>query len=282
MTEGPVNIYRTRLSKADFDKLSNYIQNNIGIKMPESKKMLLEGRLHKRLAVLNMTSFEQYLSFVFSSKGSTELINLIDVVTTNKTDFFREPIHFDYLTNVVLPEFKSKQFKRPFKVWSAGCSTGEEPYTISIVLQEFKNNNPDFDYQIWASDLSTRVLQKAASGVYHIDRIVGMPTSLKQKYFLKSKDATRKEVRVVPELRSKVNFFRLNFMDDSYAMSEFFDVVFCRNVLIYFDRETQEAVINKLCQRIKPGNYFFLGHSESITNINVPLSTIKPTIFKRI
>ncbi|OFX75677.1 MAG: chemotaxis protein CheR [Bacteroidetes bacterium GWE2_29_8] len=278
------NIYKAQMTNADFDKLSKFIYTTLGIKMPDVKKLMLQSRLQKRLSELNFASYAEYISYVFSKEGqANELTNLMDIVTTNKTDFFREPTHFEHLTQVILPEFINYYSgKRVLKVWSAGCSSGEEPYTLAIVLTEFAKKNPNFDFSIYGTDISSRILNKAMIAVYGEDRISDIPIELKSKYFLKSKDRIKKTVRVVTELRNKVKFERLNFMDSNYSsVNELFDIIFCRNVLIYFDRDTQESVINKLASKLKTGGYFFLGHSESITNMKVPLKHIKPTIFAK-
>jgi chemotaxis protein methyltransferase CheR len=277
-------IYKAVMSNEDFKKLSSFIYQEYGIKMPEVKKTMLQSRLHKRLRELNMTSFKDYVNYVFSKEGQqSEIIHMIDMVSTNKTDFFREPVHFDFLHSNVLPELTS-QSNRFLKLWSAGCSSGEEPYTIAMSISEYMLQNPlhTFDYSIFATDISTRVLRSAADAIYKEARVDLLPLTLKKRYLLKSKDHTNPTVRIIPELRNKVSFQRLNFMDSNYNVSDNFDIIFCRNVLIYFDRETQEKVINRLCAKLKPNGYFFLGHSESITNFNVPLKQIKPTIFRRI
>ncbi len=278
------DIYKLNMSAQDFERLSTFIYKEYGIKMPPAKKTMLQSRLHKRLRELGMTSYKQYIDFVFSAKGkSEELFHMIDEVSTNKTDFFREPSHFDYLTATYLPHYvSSNQISRPLKVWSAGCSSGEEPYTLSIVLSEFAEKYPSLNFNIFATDISTKVLEKASLAIYPEERIEIIPLSLKRKYFLKSKDEEKRTVRIIPALRKKIIFQRLNFMDQNYPVHEAFDVIFCRNVLIYFDRETQESVINKLCTKLKVGGFFFLGHSESITSMNVPLAQVKPTIFRRI
>ncbi len=277
-------VFKLKMTDDDFGRLSSFIYEELGIKMPYQKKIMLQSRLQKRLAALNMGSYKEYIDFVFSKEGlEDEIIKMIDLITTNKTDFFRESSHFDYLTSTVLPEICSgKQQKKTIRIWSAGCSSGEEPYTLAIVLKEFLENQPDFDFEIYATDISLRILQKAATAIYPIDRINEIPLALKKKYFLKSKDQTNKTVRLIPEIRSKVTFQRLNFMDPYYAVEREFDIVFCRNVLIYFDREIQQQVITKLASKLKFDGYFFLGHSESITNMKVPLRQIRPTIFRKI
>ncbi len=279
------NIFHTsNMTAADFNKLSTFIFNNYGIKLPPSKKTMLEGRLHKRLKALNISSFKEYCEYVFSAEGKRlELINMVDVVTTNKTDFFREAVHFDFLSNNILPGFiKVHSFTKPFKVWSAGCSTGEEPYTLAMVLSQFAEKNTGFNFNIFATDISTQALNRAASAVYAEEKVAPVPMLLKRQYLLKSKDALNKTVRIIPQLREKVTFDRLNFIDGDFSPIPNFNVIFCRNVLIYFDRATQEKVIQKLCSKLEPGGFLFLGHSESVANMNLPLMQIQPTTFKKI
>lgn len=277
-------VFRFKLTDEDFARLSSFVYEELGIKMPYPKKIMLQGRLQKRVADLKMKSFREYLDFVFSKEGmEDEIIRMIDLITTNKTDFFREATHFDFLTGTVLPEMcAEKTGRRVIRLWSAGCSSGEEPYTIAIVMKEFMEQHPECDFDILATDISLRILQKAATAIYAEDRINMIPYTLKRKYFLKSKDHAHKTVRLIPEIRSKVTFQRLNFMDAYYSVEREFDIIFCRNVLIYFDRETQQQVINKLASKLRFDGYFFLGHSESITNMVVPLRQIKPTIFRKI
>ncbi len=277
-------IYQAQLNDKEFEKLSTFIYSNFGIKMPKEKRIMLQSRLQKRLKALQMTSFSEYIEYVFRKQGNAEeIIYMIDEVSTNKTDFFREPVHFDFITNIVLPEIFSKDGRyKKIKVWSAGCSTGEEVYTLAITFAEAKQNYPGIDFEILGTDISNKVLYHAAQGIYKDDRIFNVPFEIKKKYFLKSKDTQKKLVRVIPSLRNKTRFGRLNFMDASYGLNDNFDIIFCRNVLIYFDRITQEKVINKLCRHLNTDGYFFLGHSESITNINVPLKQIKPTFFRKI
>lgn len=275
-------IYNTELTDKQFVRLSDFIYNNYGIKMPPVKKIMLQSRLHKRLKALGMGSFDEYLTYVFDDHShAEEVVNMIDVVSTNKTDFFREPAHFDFLMETALPHLMRNGSKR-INIWSAGCSSGEEPYTMAICLNEFAEKNPGMDYSIKATDISTKVLQHAVSGVYAENRVDVIPLALKRKYFLKSKDQLEPKVKVVKQIRDKITFQRLNFMDNQYALNEVNDIVFCRNVLIYFDKKTQEAVIRKQCSKLRPGGFYFLGHSESTAGLDVPLRQIKPTIFERI
>lgn len=274
--------FDAKLSKRDFNRLSDFIFTNYGIKMPPAKHIMLQSRLQKRLRALNIANFDEYVNYVFSKRGMDEIVHMIDVVSTNKTDFFREPQHFEFLKDVVLHEAYNYSKQRYFKLWSAGCSSGEEVYTLAMVMSEFNLRNPGIDFSILGTDISTIVLQKAVNAIYPIDKVNIVPLDLKKKYLLKSKNKDDKTIRIVPALRAKTSFQRLNFMDNAYSINDNFDIIFCRNVLIYFDRPTQEKVINRLSRHLKQGGYFFLGHSESVTGLDVPLKQIKPTIFRKL
>jgi chemotaxis protein methyltransferase CheR len=272
------------MSQQDFIRLSEFIVGHCGIKMPPAKKIMLEARLQKRLRTLSMSSFKDYCEFVLASdEGAGELVHMIDAITTNKTDFFREPIHFQYLSETALPEFLAEtDGRKRFLVWSAGCSSGQEPYTLAIVLSEFGEQHPDFQFGIMATDISTRVLDKARLGIYEQQVVEDIPLSLKQKYLLKSKDRDRGLVRVTPELRSRVSFQRLNLMDEQFLVSEPMDAVFCRNVIIYFERATQQRLLGRLCHCLKDGGYLFLGHSETVHGFDLPLVRISSTIYRKV
>jgi len=282
-TGGGLECFKAELTEKDFQVFSKFIYSEYGIKMPPVKRIMLQGRLLKRIRELGMESYSEYKEYFFSKEGQEkELLHFLNVVTTNKTDFFREPVHFIYLNDHVLPKYIEENNYQTFKVWSAGCSSGEEPYTISMVLNDFLRSNPIFKFSIMGTDISTQMLEKAAKGIYPASRIETIPLELKKRYFLKSKDVNNKTVRVHPQLQKNITLNYLNLMDGSYGIKETFDVIFCRNVLIYFDRATQEKVINKLCLQLKKGGYFFIGHSESLSGMDVPLKHIKPTIFEKI
>lgn len=273
-------LYNIKMTDEEFKKFSSFITTNFGIKLPEIKKVMLQSRLQKRLQKLNITSFKKYFDYLFSKGNEQEIINMIDVVSTNKTDFFREPQHFTFLNDEILPELVRK--KKEIKIWAAGCSSGEESYTLAIVLAEFLKNYKNITYSIFASDISLDILQKAANAIYKEEKVTEMPIEIKKKYLLKSKDRTKPTVRIIPELRRKVNFERINLMEEKYNVNTIFDIIFCRNVLIYFDRTNQEKIINKLCENLIVGGYFFIGHSESLLKMDLPLRQIKPTIFQKI
>ncbi|WP_027722737.1 CheR family methyltransferase [Maridesulfovibrio zosterae] len=270
-----------KMTDADFRKFSTLIKGEFGIKMPLAKKTMLEARLQKRLRALGLSTHSQYCDFLFSPEGfERELTQLIDVVTTNTTDFFREPKHFELMLTTVLPDL-SQQKNRPIKVWSAGCSSGEEPYTIAMVLSEFAAKNSNFNFSILATDISTEILHKAMNAVYSKDKVDVIPLALKKKYMLKSKDKAKKLVRMAPELRKKVDFRRLNFMEP-FPFKDEKDIIFCRNVVIYFDRATQDKLFKKFCERLCKGGYLFIGHSESISGMDLPIRQIAPTVYQKV
>lgn len=272
-----------RMDDESFDRLSSFVTQEYGIKLPAVKKTMLESRLNKKVKSLGMSSYGQFLDFIFSDAGKQgELFKVIDLITTNKTDFYREPAHFQYLLEVFLPAYLSQHGNRNMRIWSAGCSTGEEPYTLIIVLEEFKKRHPGFTYSLLASDISTRVIQTAYAGIYHQDRIADIPTDLKRAYFLRSKDKESGLVRVKPEFRKKITYRRINLMDNNFGMTKRdLDIIFCRNVLIYFDKPTQEKVIKKFSGHLRNGGLLFLGHSESLMGMNVSLKQVKPTIYQQ-
>jgi chemotaxis protein methyltransferase CheR len=273
------------LSAKQFAALSSLIHQVVGIQLPPAKKVMLESRLRKRLRSLGLTSYTEYCDYVFGQgPAGPEMIQLIDVVTTNKTDFFREPQHFDYLVKVALPALAREQgagTSRPLMVWSAGCSTGEEPYTLAMVLAEYAEAHAGFSSTILATDICTEVLEHAKRAIYRADLIHPIPPLWRRKYLLSSKDRQQGLVRIVPRLRQQVRFRRLNFLEGDFGMRESMDVIFCRNVFIYFDRPTQEAILNRFTEHLSPRGFVFLGHSESINGLDVPLKQEAPTIFRK-
>ncbi|HUJ16999.1 MAG TPA: protein-glutamate O-methyltransferase CheR [Nitrospirota bacterium] len=273
------------MSAKEFGRLSEFIVDHCGIKMPPAKQIMLESRLQKRLRVLGMSSFRDYCDHVLGSEaGADELVHMIDAVTTNKTDFFREPYHFQFLAESVLPEFLSEQggARKHFQIWSAGCSSGEEPYTLAIAMSEFAIQRAGFQYGILATDISSRVLDKARLGIYDEHLVAGIPLALKQRYFLRSKDRGKALVRVAPELRSHISFQRVNLMDEHLSAPELMDAIFCRNVIIYFERATQYRLLGRLCRCLKTNGHLFLGHSETVHGFDLPLVRISSTIYRKV
>jgi chemotaxis protein methyltransferase CheR len=273
------------LRDREFQRFSSFIYDNVGIKMPPAKKTMLEARLQKRLKALGIASFEEYGDYVFSQEGRTgELVHLIDVVTTNKTDFFREPAHFEFMVKTALPailQSRGDVLRDPVRIWSAGCSTGEEPYTLAMVLSEFAVGRPDFRAAITASDISTQVLQTAKTAIYPEERVDPIPLNLKKKYLLRSREKSRSLVRIAPKLRSLVTFKRINFMDENLGISEKMDIIFCRNVVIYFDKPTQQTLMRKFYRQLRPGGYLFIGHSETLSGLDVDFKAVASTVYRK-
>ncbi len=266
-----------------FSRFSRFIQAELGIKMPLAKKTMLQARLQKRLWKLGMDSFDAYHEYVFSPQGrADELQQMIDVVTTNKTEFFREPKHFDFLTQRVLPDLINRRgTANPFIIWCAGSSTGEEPYSLAMLLSNFAEQVQGFRFLILATDISSRVLEKARLGIYDDETVQTVPENFKKKYLLRSKGQEKKLVRIVPELRSYVRFRQLNLIRKDFGLRETMDVIFCRNVIIYFNRETQGQVINRLCYYLNPGGYLFTGHSETLNGIPTPVIPVSHTVYQK-
>ena len=274
---------RLQLSRESLKRFCAFITAELGIKMTEAKLPMLQSRLQRRLNALGLPSLEEYQKYLFNSpNAAAERSHFFDEVTTNKTDFFREPSHFDYLSRVILPEADPGRRAWTFRVWCAGCSSGEEIYTLAITLAEFAETRPGFEFSLLGTDISTRVLAHAEQAIYDESRLAPVPTEIRRKYFLRHRDPARSVVRVAPELRSKTSFRRLNFMDENYAVRQTFDAIFFRNVMIYFDRPTQERVVNRLCRNLRPGGHLFIGHSESLAGLDVPAVPIGASVFSRI
>jgi chemotaxis protein methyltransferase CheR len=274
----------SRLSERHFRSIAELVEAEVGIKLPASKRLMLEGRLLKRVRVLNCSDVNEYVDRLFDKENfEVELVHLIDCVTTNKTDFFREPSHFAFMRNFAVPEILRRRGRgtRTLKIWSAACSTGMEAYTAAMVLDDMVAAGANFRFSVLGTDISTAVLKLAETGIYTTEMISPVPADLAKRYFLSSKDPSRGEVRVVPKLRRSTNFMRMNLMDPVYPVDRDVDIIFCRNVLIYFDKPTQQKVVDQLCEHLRPGGYFIVGHSESmIHNDSIVLQQVQPTIFK--
>jgi chemotaxis protein methyltransferase CheR len=277
-----MSVHDETISGKDYARLCKLIYAEAGIHLGTERKTMLEVRIKRRLKILNLQSYRDYCDYLFGHEGlKDEITHLIDVVTTNKTDFFREPKHFNYLAGHAVPELTERNGPRPFLIWSAGCSTGEEPYTMAIVLSEYALAHPGFRFRIMASDISNIVLAKAEMGVYTNAIVAPVLPLLRQKYFMRSREPSSDQVRVVPELRRSIEFRRLNFMDDDYGIAEKVDAIFCRNVIIYFDRATQERILLKLSNCLHPGGYMFVGHAETLHDMNLPLTPVAPALYRR-
>ena len=282
-----MNVFEIEMSEKERMDFSSLIEKNFGIKMPPVKKVLLTSRLSKRLNALGFKSYTEYYKFITDEKkGADELHIFADLVSTHETSFFREKQHFDYLYNTALPQLleeKGSGVKQPLRVLSSACSTGEEAYTISIILNEFSRNNNigSYSYRITGTDISTKVINAAARGVYHESRISNIPHYYKRKYFMKGRGEKSDLVRVVPEIRAAADFHFMNLMDERYPFSESFDIIFFRNAMIYFDKENQEKILGRLAGHLNKGGFLIIGHSETISGCNLPLRPAATTIYRR-
>jgi len=268
------------LSATDYRRLADFIHASSGIKMPSSKKTFLEGRLRKRLRLRGYESFDEYCHYLFDEGGLfEEETALIDAVTTNKTDFFREPHHFDFLIREGLPRLVDRGLgiHHPLRVWSAGCANGAEAYTIAMVCHDFAQRTPRFRFDIFGSDICVSALNDAARAVYPHAMIAPVPMNMRRRYLLR--DEEQDEVRIVPELRRLVSFAYINLIDPDYRLQRSMDIVFCRNLLIYFDKQTQRLVLQRLCRNLRVGGYLILGHSESATGLELPLKSVATTVY---
>ncbi len=270
-----------QISEAQFQKLSRLVYSLCGIKLGPEKKDLLKARLVKRFRAVGCQDVGEYMRLLEKDADGSELVCFLDCITTNKTDFFREPQHFSFLAEQVLPRLdKLCRRGEPLRIWSAACSTGEEPYTIAMVLLENRHTWADRGAKILASDISTRVLAHAQQAVYSMDRVEGIPRRVLTRYFQRGQRRWTGYVRLKKEVRELVSFRRINLMD-SFRFSNPFHVIFCRNVMIYFDKETRERLVGKFCEVLCPRGYLLVGHSESLTGIDHKLKFVRPAVYRK-
>ncbi|MDD2304595.1 MAG: chemotaxis protein CheR [Prolixibacteraceae bacterium] len=270
-----------------FLKVGKMITEKYGIKMPLEKKIMFQSRLQRRLRDLDMDSFDEYAMQLFSDSGESMEFNLLaDFISTNKTEFFREKEHFRFLTENILPEYLENNTSNLFpdlNFWSAGCSSGQEAYSIGIQIEEFMRlSGIQFKYSILATDISGKMLRFARDAVYPMLEVDEMPIELKHRYFLKSKNSKDPKVKVVKAIRERVKVGYLNLMDSLYPFDAQFDVVFLRNTLIYFDQMIQLKVLTRVLGSLKTGGYLFIGHSESLINLHLPIKSIAPSVYIKI
>ena len=266
----------TQIADEEFALFQRLIYKIAGISLNDSKKVLLVGRLGRRLSQYGMNSFSQYYRMLSSGENPEELQTMVDLLTTNETYFFREPRHFDFLREEIL---RKKVAGAPFRIWSAASSTGEEVYTLAMVLAENLGEAP---WEIVGSDICTRVLERAASGHYSLARTEGIPPAFMKKYCLKGVRSQAGTFLIVPKLRERASFFQINLMHTVDAAIGDFDVIFLRNVMIYFDHETKAKVIDNILPRLKSNGYLVIGHSESLNGITNRVTQVAPTIYRKI
>jgi chemotaxis protein methyltransferase CheR len=271
------------LGEREYQVIRKLVYERSRINLGPDKKALVAGRVNKRLRSLHLDSYGDYCRLLTSSDGENELKDLVDVISTNFTNFFRETSHFEFLRGTALPHFCTvtrSRIKR-FRIWSAACSSGEEPYSIAIVLADYFAEKPGWEWQVEATDISTRILVKARTGIYEADRVTLPKPEMLKRYFRKGVRSYDGYYRVKPELRSRVHFQHLNLFQPDYPFVPGLQVIFCRNVMIYFDRPTQEQLVNRLTDFLSPGGFLFVGHAESLIGIKHSLCAIEPSVYQK-
>lgn len=272
------------ISNEEFRLFRELLFKEAGISLGEGKRQLVASRLAKRLRHHHFTSYKQYYQYVTTQDPrGEERLQMVNCLTTNKTDFFREGHHFDFLQHTVFPDLRQRAQRgkpRRMRIWSAACSSGEEPYTIAMTVREEFPPTSGWDIRILASDIDTEVLRRAERGVYDLDRLSGVPDAFKRKYFLRGKGKWDGSARVRPELQELISFRRINFIDPQWPVQARFDVIFCRNVIIYFDRDTQRRLFERLHGYLHEDGYLMVGHSENLHWLGDLFAPVRGTIYR--
>jgi chemotaxis protein methyltransferase CheR len=283
--KGPVLAPSFDLKEKEFETIRKLVKEKTGISLGLHKRDLVVSRLARRLRALNLSSFSSYIEVLESPSGSDELVQMINRITTNKTEFFRENHHFEFLKNQALPEVVAGAAGTgglKLRAWSAGCSSGEEPFSIGLTLLEFFANQPGGDLKLLASDLDTTMLAKASAGIYEAAAMEPVPKGLLHKYFDRVRQDGELFYRVRKELRSLITFRKFNLMHPTYPFKVQLDFIFCRNVLIYFDPDDKVDILTKFHQVLKPGGYIFVGHSESLMMVKDLFRYKANTVYQKV
>ncbi len=268
------------ISDKEFRLLSEFIQKNYGIHLKKEKQTLLTGRLHKVLSELGFNNFTDYYNYLITDKSGKAIAEFVDKITTNHTFFMREPDHFVYFRDQVLPYLKSTIKGNDLRIWCAASSTGEEPYTLAMIIKDFfERDFMAWDTKLLATDISQAALETAKKGIYPNERTIDLPNIWKTKYFNKI-DANNMVVK--EQIKNEVIYRRFNLVDDVFPFRKKFHVIFCRNVMIYFDNKTKETLINKMYDLLEDGGYLFIGHSESLNRETTPFKYIRPAVYRKI
>ena len=262
------------LHDQEFAQFRDLIYRIAGISMSQAKKQLVSSRLAKRVRHHNLANYGDYFRLITSPHGKAELQVAVDSLTTNETHFFREPKHFDFLRRQVIP---ARRAGRGMRIWSAACSSGEEPYSIAMMLDELLEKEP---WEVVASDISSQILEKARNGLYSAERIPEIPKPYLSRYCLKGVGEHHGTMLIEPSLRDRVRFMPHNLLETPSGMGEF-DVIFLRNVMIYFDQETKRQVVSRLLPLLRPGGYFLIGHSESLNGVTEDVRLVVPAVYRK-
>jgi len=261
------------------DSIVALVYERSRIRLSREKEALIRARLGKRMRSLGLETLPDYCDHLFSPGGADEVGHAIDALTTNFTQFLREREHFEFTVNEVLPQLLARGQKR-FGIWSAACATGEEPYTMAFHLEERFPASEGWDWRILATDISSRALEKAARGIYPDERLADLPRDWVRKYFQHGVGTCAGHCRVKSQLQQRISFQQINLLEAS-PHDDVFEVIFCRNVMIYFDRTTQEQVVARLSRALRPGGYLFTGRSESLNGLALPLKCVRPSIYQK-
>ena len=272
------------ITERDFRTLGKMLTARYGIKLPPEKRVMFQARLQSRLRQLEIDSFETYCDFILNPKNTdAELEKMITFISTNKTEFFRVDQHFQFLQAVVLPVVTKKANENSLNCWSAGCSRGQEAFSMAMVIDSYlQQNTVDFNFSILGTDVSEQVLTIAKKGIYPFKESKSIPDHFLKNYVLKSKDQSNPRIKMVNALRRRIRFQYGNLMDEDYQLKTSFQIIFIRNTLIYFDTENQTEILKKALQYLEPGGYLFIGHSESLINRNLPIHIIAPSIYQKL
>lgn len=268
------------ITDKEFMELTSYIKEHYGINLKEEKRALVTGRLQKVLFQKGFQSFSEYYEYILSDKTGNAVTSLVNQITTNHTFFMREADHFNFVKDQVLPYLSKTVKDKDLRIWSAGCSTGEEPYTLAMFIDEYFGKEKVFwNTKILATDISGKVLEEAVKGIYNNDELVNLPSTYKLNYFKRYDD----ESSILTEaIRNEIIFRKFNLMDESFPFKRKFHVIFCRNVMIYFDGETKKKLVNKFYDALEYGGYLFIGHSESISRDGSKFSYVIPAVYRKI
>lgn len=267
------------ITEKEFEQLADYIKKQYGIHLKQEKRTLVTGRLYNELVQNGFTNYTDYINYVMSDKSGKALSSLVNKISTNHTYFMRESDHFDYFKEAVMPYLLQTVKDKDLRIWSAGCSSGEEPYTIAMIIDELLGKGKVWwDTKVLATDISSKVLDRAVNGYYSRDEIEKIPPQWKLNYFQKIDE---EKVRVTDRIRKEVIFRRLNLMDDTFPFKKKFHVIFCRNVMIYFDTETKQKLIEKFYNLLEYGGYLFIGHSETIERGSSHFKYVMPAVYRK-
>lgn len=274
--------FTSSIGDDEYNFICDIVYKHSRIKLGDNKRELVMARLSKRLRALGLKSYGDYCQFLKTPKGEEELGDLIDAMSTNHTFFFRETAHFEFLKDTVLPQMAPREAAKPtFKIWSAACSSGEEPYSLALLLSDYYAGKPAAQWTIDCTDISTKILKKAQEAVFSAERLEQVPPAWVEKYFQKGVGKWKGQFRVRDEVKKHLTFQRLNLLAPKYPFNTIYDLIVCRNVMIYFDKKTQEELVNKFWPHLVPGGYLFIGHSESLTGTNHKYKMLKPAIYHK-